>query len=258
MARKMKRKVQSGRKSKGWLAWVLGSSDNFDGYFAQSRSLALSFVLIAPLLLAYEVALVYYPPAKAVGAGRFLRNVLGSVFQTRAGMVLNVVVIVVLLVAVFVLAKRGGLRLNLIIPMVLESTAWAAGLVGIAVVICFRLPYFLLDVGGGGSGVVQELVASIGAGVYEEIVFRLLLTSILYLAGLKLFQNRSGYAACFAIIIGSLIFAACHGVAFGFLFVFFFVSGVYFSVLYTYRGLGVAVYTHAIYNIVVVLVKHYG
>jgi len=253
MARRTKRKARSGGAGKGWLAWVLGSADNFDGYFAQSRSLALSFVLIAPLLLLYEVALIYYPPVRAQGAGRFVRDLLSGVFHSRAGIVLNIAVVLLLLLAVFVLAKRGGLRLNLIIPMVLESAGWAAALVGIAVLVYHRLPRFWIQMCAAGSSPVKDVIGSIGAGVYEEILFRLFLTSALYLAGLRLFQERTGYAACFAVTISSVVFAMCHGTTLNINFLFYFASGVFFSALYTYRGLGVAVYTHVIYDIVVLL-----
>jgi len=104
-----------------------------------------------------------------------------------------------------------------------------------------------------GSSPVKDVIGSIGAGVYEEILFRLFLTSALYLAGLKLFQERTGYAACFAVTISSVVFAMCHGTTLNINFLFYFASGVFFSALYTYRGLGVAVYTHVIYDIVVLL-----
>jgi len=257
-----KRKSGPVQRDPRWLAWIPGPADNFEGYWSQSRGLALSFVLIAPLLLAYEIALIYYPPAQATGAGRFLKDVFYAVFRTRAGMALNIVVALFLLLAVFVLARRRRLRLGFIVPMVLESAVWSAGLVLIAILICYRLPNVRLDVGGAGATVFSDVIGSIGAGVYEEILFRLGLTSALFLAGLRLFDRQTAYAAAFAATLSAAAFAFCHIWAWNdpfkdpliwYYLLFYFTSGVFFSLLYTFRGLGVAVYTHVIYDIVVLL-----
>lgn len=253
MARKSTTSRKSGRADRDWLSWVLGSADNFEGYVAQSRSLALSFVLIAPLLLLYEVALVWCPRAHASGAGRVVRDTLSAVFRTREGITVNAIVLALLLVTVVLLARRRQLRLNLILPMMLESTAWAVVLVGIAVLIFRRLSNIALNIGGAGPGVLLNVIDSVGAGVYEEILFRLVLTSILYFVGMKLFGERSSVVAMFAVTGSALVFAVCHVTAPGLVLFFYFVLGVFFSGLYTWRGLGVAVYTHIIYDIIVEL-----
>jgi len=262
-ARKPGAPARRPKKKKSWLSWVLGSADDFEGYFAQSRSLALSFVLIAPLLFIYELALVY-SSARPGGAGGFLREIFHAAFRSRAGMVLNIVVVLLLLVAIFVLAKRGGLRLNLVIPMVIESVVWAGALVLLCMFVCQRLTDVLLSL---DSEAVQGVIRSIGAGIYEEILFRLILTSLLYLIGLKLFNERAGYAAAFAVTLSAAVFALCHVMAPGAVplthprgqlnLLFYFASGLFFSVLYTYRGLGVAAYTHVIYDIVVFVGNHW-
>jgi membrane protease YdiL (CAAX protease family) len=262
MARKSDKTEEAKRsKKRTWSAWMLGYADGYEGYFAQSRSLALSFVLIAPLLLIYELALMYYTPAKATGAGGALRNTLSRLFQTRPGMILNIAVVVLLLVAVFVAARKRTLRVNLIVPMVLESAVWSIVLVGIAVLICNQSTVTLDTGGGGARSIVLKVIWSIGAGVYEEIVFRLILASLLCYAGWKLFDEDIGKARTFAVVTSALLFALCHFVVPGArplggpgglaLLLFYFTSGLFFSMLYIYRGLGVAVYTHVIYDIVV-------
>ena len=262
MGKRNTKKAKPEKERQGWLAWVLGSSDNFDGYFAQSRSLALSFVLVAPLLMIYEVALVY-SPARATGAGKFLKDLLSGVFAARAWTAFNAVVVVLLLAAVLVLVKRRRLRLNLILPMLLESAVMAAVLVGIAVLFYRRFPHVGVALGHAGSVAFLDVMGSVGAGVYEEIVFRLFLTSALLLAGLKLFGERLVWAAIFAAAASALIFAWCHVAAPGAVSLghpqgwlnlgFYFTSGVFFAILYIFRGLGVAVYTHVAYDLVVLL-----
>jgi len=215
--------------------------------------LALSFILIAPLLILYEVALVWAPWARG-GAGRILRDVFVGLFHTRAGMVVNMLVAGLLVAAVVILARRRRLRPHLIVPMLLESAGWAVALVGLAVLICFRFPAAPLNLAGNGPGRWHSVVSSIGAGVYEEILFRLVITSALYLGGLLIFRREVPWARAFAIVAGGVIFAVCHVVVGASttvnVFVFHLASGLFFSALYVCRGLGVAVYTHVFYDLI--------
>ena len=245
------------------LDWALGLSNDFQGYVSQSRSLALSFVLIAPLLLVYEVALIHYHPFQPAGPRRWVAVALFRLFSSRAVIVMNVAVVLFLLLAVLVLARRGRLKVGLVIPVVLESTVLAAVLVLISVMVYRGLSGVPLDMSSGASIVALKVIGSIGAGVYEEILFRLFLTTLLYLIGFGLFGHNRNYAALFAILIGAIVFAVCHVLVVGgrpfqctrdrLDMVFYLVSGMFFSALYVYRGLGVAVYTHVIYDMVIYL-----
>lgn len=259
MARKSNARAEPEPQRKSWLAWVLGSSDDFEGYFAQSRSLALSFVLVAPLLLIYEIALVHYRPARPTATKRVVDDLLFAVFSTRAGLALNIIVFLFLVLAVIALARRRRLKVGLIVPMLLESAGLAVALVGIAVLLYRGLTNVPLEMAPAGSRIALKVIGAVGAGVYEEILFRLLLTSLLYLAGLKLFSYKSFDAALFAIIISALIFAGCHVMVLGTRsrldMLFYFISGVFFGALYTWRGLGVAVYTHVIYDMIIFLAE---
>jgi hypothetical protein len=261
-----RKRSQSGGRG-AWTTWLLGPDDGYRGYYAQSRGLALSFVLIGPLLVAYELMLVFVPRARRGGAGRFLFDILGVVARERTAIVFNTLLLAALLVAVIVLARRRKLRLNLIVPMVLESAAWAAGLVAIGLLILRLWGESLqrADLSARASSILLAVFTSIEAGVFEEIVFRLCLVGILFWAGLQLFNGRRDRAAVFAVVLGAVIFALCHvarpdaahlASARGRLHaLFFFVSGLYFSALFTMRGLGVAVYTHVLYDVAVLIAR---
>ncbi len=255
-----KKRAASAPANPDWLTWIPESPDELDSYWVQSRGLALSLVLIAPLILAYEIALVFY--AKPTGAGRFLKSVFYEVFHNHAGMILNVIVAMFVLLAIFVLARRRRLRLTFIVPMVMESALWAVVLVLLAIVICQRLPNVQLNIGGSATTAFANVISSIGAGVYEEILFRLGLTSAVFIGVSKLLKQRPAQAAGWAAVISAAAFACCHILPWEepfnqqyiwFYLLFYFSSGVFFSLLYTFRGLGVAVYTHVIYDVVVLL-----
>jgi membrane protease YdiL (CAAX protease family) len=106
---------------------------------------------------------------------------------------------------------------------------------------------------------LARFVSYCGAGVYEEVLFRLALLPLLacVLRGLGVSWVQSWI---WAAVIGSLAFSAAHHVGahgeeivlaasgFWFTFSFRFVAGLFFSLLFVYRGFGIAVGTHAIYD----------
>lgn len=101
----------------------------------------------------------------------------------------------------------------------------------------------------------KSTIAFIGCGVYEELIFRLLLLGGLIHVGKSYLREIEAKTA--AMIITSLIFAALHynffnpaGAVFdanGFLFRFF--ASLIFCVLFLFRGFGIAVGTHAVYDV---------
>jgi hypothetical protein len=102
---------------------------------------------------------------------------------------------------------------------------------------------------------IQDFVLYCGAGVYEELVFRVLLLGLLMLVFTKLFHMEHAYAAVWSTMLGALIFSSFHHIG-GEPFVAGVFSqrvfaGVYFSALYFTRSFGVAAASHALYDIVV-------
>lgn len=101
-----------------------------------------------------------------------------------------------------------------------------------------------------------QLMISLGAGIYEELLFRVLLVSGLAWLVRNIFGWRRGPSWTFAVITGALIFSAFHylgpyGDNFGLAsFTFRAVAGALFSGLYVSRGFGVTAWTHALYDVV--------
>jgi membrane protease YdiL (CAAX protease family) len=102
---------------------------------------------------------------------------------------------------------------------------------------------------------LRDAVGFLGAGIYEELLFRLILLS---LAVWALRKAHAGTATVLlAVVLTSLLFAGAHYIGpagdsfrwFGFLFRY--VAGVFFSLLFIYRGFGVAAGTHAAYDILI-------
>ncbi len=100
-----------------------------------------------------------------------------------------------------------------------------------------------------------QVVIALGAGVYEELLFRVLIISGLLILFKKVLALKPLTALAAAVILSSLTFSASHYVgALGEPFtvdtvVFRTVAGVLLAVLYLTRGFGLTAYTHSLYDL---------
>ncbi|HPD46426.1 MAG TPA: CPBP family glutamic-type intramembrane protease [Anaerohalosphaeraceae bacterium] len=111
-------------------------------------------------------------------------------------------------------------------------------------------------------GFLVNVVTGIGAGIYEEFIFRLVMIILLMI----LLQDLLGVNKTTAIILAVSISAALFSLHHHFFYVngalqrgdpvsaarffFRFLAGVYFAVLFAVRGFGIAAGTHAWYDII--------
>lgn len=107
-------------------------------------------------------------------------------------------------------------------------------------------------------GLGAQLVLALGAGLYEELVFRVLLIPALALAlGAAGLERRQALAA--AAFASALVFSAAHylgplGDAFALgSFVFRLIGGLAFSGILVLRGFGIVAWTHALYDVFLIL-----
>jgi hypothetical protein len=102
-----------------------------------------------------------------------------------------------------------------------------------------------------------SMVRYMGAGIYEETLFRLCLFSVIRLL-FVLGDFPEGWSSVLAALLSSLAFAAAHQVGLGHvnvsIFLYRSVAGIYFAWLYRQRGFGVAVGAHVGFDILVGLV----
>src|SRR5262249_35441562 len=103
---------------------------------------------------------------------------------------------------------------------------------------------------------LEQVISFVGAGIYEEMVFRLILYS-----GLLWVMRQADMSPLIGIPLAALasapMFSSAHHLGpFGedfdaFVFVFRMMAGVYFALLYQLRGFGIAVGAHASYDVLV-------
>ena len=108
-------------------------------------------------------------------------------------------------------------------------------------------------------GLASQLMISLGAGIYEELLFRVLLVGALAWVARRLLGWGPVAAGIFATALGALIFSAFHYIGpYGDRlevgsFTFRAIAGVLFSGLYLLRGFGITAWTHALYDVFLAL-----
>jgi len=226
------------------------------GYWTESRRPWASLVFIAPFLVIYEGGLlVLGPHAVRNGADAWLRSFLEGVGFGEY-FLLPVLTVVILLAWHHTTRQPWRLRPGLFWGMAGESVLLAFGLL-----LVFHVQRGLSQAAGLTVALnigeqVGKVVGYLGAGIYEELLFRLMLLSglIWLFRWMKVEPTRGRLSA---VLASSLLFAAAHYVGpYGyqltaFSFLFRFIAGVFFAILFVYRGFGIAAGTHAGYDILV-------
>ncbi|HLX62010.1 MAG TPA: CPBP family glutamic-type intramembrane protease [Planctomycetota bacterium] len=235
-----------------------------------------------PFLLAYEIGLVLMP-ADVINGGDAIVMRLGAPIIKNLG-VSGSFVSVLFIAAAFIVwqVRRKGswkIRAPILATMFLESLFFA-------VLLFLMLQFFVQHVtdeprGGRGRTAMQspqavpaarlvpcakhavtgtvglrDFVLFCGAGVFEELVFRVMLLGLLMLVLTRLLHMEHAYAAAWSVALGAIIFSAFHHMGGGErfewnAFIQRFFAGLYFSAIYFNRSFGVAAASHALYDILV-------
>jgi uncharacterized membrane protein YeaQ/YmgE (transglycosylase-associated protein family) len=100
---------------------------------------------------------------------------------------------------------------------------------------------------------------AIGAGLYEEMLFRLVGVAVLHFVMADLFKLKHGTASAIAVIGAAVAFAVYHQFRFATgeinwpWLMFLTAAGLYFGMLYILRGFGIVVAAHALYDVLVLV-----
>ena len=232
-------------------------------YFNISRAHRYSIVFALPLLIGYEaLAALLAEPGKGElrnGADAIFR----SAFTTVAGAygpLVFMAAIALLGVALVVRDLRASgdrLRPAVFAGMLAESAALAAVF---GIVIGLATAQLLGSLQSLAIGQIQReswatrLMLSLGAGLYEELFFRVFLVTALATAAKVVLGLGARGAGILATLVGAFIFSAFHYIGpYGDQlqlqsFLFRMLSGIAFSGLYLLRGFGITAWTHALYD----------
>ena len=232
-------------------------------YWRETRRPLVCLAFVLPLLALYEGGvLVLGPSAIRNGADVWLRQLL-DVVGLGSYFLLPLLTVAVLLAWHHTTRQPWKVSAGVLYGMLIESA-----LLGFLLLILAHLQSSLMQQFSATAAplttsiqqdavkILSSLISFLGAGVYEEVLFRLMLLPAVA-ALLGWLGTNTSLRITGAVILTSLAFSAAHYVGVhgdswhAFTFFFRFSAGVFFALLFVYRGFGVAAGAHALYDIFV-------
>ena len=237
-----------------------------DSYWSATRAPRYSLLFVLPLLLAYETLAFVLTHDAYAGVRNGADVLLKSVFVWlggRNGLLwfggLLIGAGAILVVRDF--RRSGGVTPRYFLGMAAESVGYAlafGSVTGLLTSALLRVAPLAAGIGGAFDLPTQFMI-SLGAGIYEELLFRVILVSGLAAVARRVLKLGPLPGGILATVVGALIFSAFHYIgAFGDplelgSFTFRTIAGVIFSGLYLSRGFGITAWTHALYDVFLTL-----
>jgi len=240
------------------------------GYFRISAEPWHILLFLTPFIIFHELA-----SAGIIGGGMSetleAQDMLVRFFDLFGviGLHLPAVALVVTLLMQHVLSKaKWGIQPGVLLAMLAESAFLTGPLIVIAIVLSTLVPAAMLPqvapvIGDSAAGLstFEGFYLAFGAGLYEEMLFRLVLITVLhfFVTDVLGFKHKTGLIV--AVALSSIAFAVHHdsvmiqgqGVQWQRA-IFYTLAGVYFGVLFLARGFGIAVGAHLMYDLLVLVV----
>ena len=228
-------------------------------YFLQTRSSFYSFLFTIPLFFIYEVGILFLSKDDILvvrnGADFLMRSILESfgILGLYGLGAIFLIGFIITYIYFFNDKSNKSIRADYLFIMIFESVCWA-------LILYFLLSKFMLVLMNPiGKTITQQVTLAVGAGIYEEFLFRVMLISGLtgIIGFVFLWSEKTRKAA--ALIIAAGIFSAFHfmgdyGDYFSMeLFLLRFFAGIVLGVLYIARGFGITAYAHSIYDLIVLI-----
>ena len=234
--------------------WALRDAGAASSYVEQTRTPLANLIFLLPLVLVFEFGALFAssPPIaeRELISQRIIRFFFGWIGITGSWVV---GALLLAILAVWYHRQRLHPRLSAWTPfaMVLESAILAGPM--------FVMHTVLLQIGGPTFGLRERVLQTLGAAMYEELVFRLILVGGI-LALIPAAKQRQIPATRYLVILGTaLVFAAAHVQPIGGepfasgAFLFRLGAGGYLGWIFVTRGIGLSVGAHFLHNLFVLL-----
>jgi hypothetical protein len=228
-------------------------------HFSREPSLLTSLVLVFPLFLIYQLGVIITP---TMNGADFVTRPLMDLLRYNLGayLALSGGLTVAFVAVALYLRKHQEFDWRLFVPVLLESAIYALTM-GTLINLVMNPFSRHLAAGPPGTGPFDRFILSLGAGVHEELLFRLILLTGIAALGHRVFRLPKLAAVLVAFVISSFLFSAAHHVGrhgdplqLG-VFVYRFLAGMVFAAIFYFRSFAIAVYTHALYDIYVMLLR---
>jgi Type II CAAX prenyl endopeptidase Rce1-like len=276
----------AGSKKKNKQSYSTSQLLNFasDSYLERTTRPLYAIVFLLPFIVFYEIGTflintdVLNQSQVRVVAFVWLQHLLQYLGTSdRIAWIAPPLVVIVVLIGLQVASRKPWyFCFGDYTPMVLECTLLAVPLIVLS--LFFNSPVTVAPEEGvsqtalsvvhalaaspqAGHSLLADVVTGVGAGIYEELVFRLILICVLMVIFQDLIGLNHHNAIVLSVLISAALFSAHHHIVlvdgqlgrtapfnwteFGFRTV----AGVYFAALFAIRGFGITAGTHAFYDI---------
>jgi len=245
------------------LSSEFSGSGKGQGYFSATRSATWGFLMALPLLIFYEFGIVWANSGRQdfirISSESILKNIIYSVGLTHELILFGLVIVIGIITVIWEKKKKITFRVNYPAMIIIESAIYAVVLAylvsGLTQLIMSPL---IASQSVETPSLFLKLILSLGAGIYEELLFRVLIVGGLFYVMWKAFPQRRILMYFIAAVIGALSFSFVHHLgSYGDpwaldVFLFRAIFGLVFNIVFLLRGFAVVAWTHALYDVMVV------
>lgn len=245
-------------------------------YVARTRALPVNVLFLMPFFVVYELSLIATQSPVENAAGAWLRRLVGTLGPEGAlvvGLLVAALLLAIVLLRVFQAPRDRGLYGG----MLAEGLVYGAVLGLAAQALAAHMPLGrgvglgspawprsgleepLAAVADSLEATVERLGLALGAGVFEEVLFRGLVLAGAWLLLRHALGADPLTAGAVAVLGSAWLFAAWHHWGAGappwdeVVFRFRFAAGVLLGSVFLARGLGIAALAHGFYDVLVLL-----
>jgi len=238
------------------MQWLRDTFTRKTWYWQSSRALGFGLLSILPLLTGYELLALWANHGQTIqvrnGADVVLREMLDWV-GIHSPFYIGLILVLAIVWALRKRQSRAQIRLSFFFMSIVESMIYALVMAyGLT-----PLTRMLLSAGDTPPNLHAQLMLSLGAGVYEELVFRAFLFAGSAYALEKILKWDRSITLLISVVVSSILFSMAHYMgreSYSFYSALFrFLAGVVLCIIYRLRGLGIAAWSHALYDVMVVL-----
>jgi len=226
-------------------------------YAALARSPLHSLAFVLPLLVFFHVSFTLTRPG-ADGTPLVIRH-MELVFQRLGGVMsfLPALAVVVVLVMQHLAHKdRLAIYPGVLGCMVIESLLWMLPMIAMLHLAGLLYVSGMLSAQTGMPNTVfGRILVGVGASIYEEFIFRLVLIGLILLALVDVLSLPKNVVTVIAVLLTAVAFSLYHPNVLAedsfpwWLFLFYAVTGAYLGALFLLRGFAIVVGAHCLFNI---------
>ena len=226
-------------------------------YLKKSKSSFYSFVITLPIFLVYELGIFLMRDTEFSyiknGADVLIEEAISTLGFDIFYISSSLFLLVFFIVAYYQKRNYDSFKIykSYLFLMLFESLIYAS----LLLFFLGSMGLYLMDI--SVENVQFNLILSLGAGIYEELIFRVFSLFIFYRLVKFIFKSMNHFSAqFFALFLSSILFSLFHFIgAESFTqdaFTIRFIAGILLGLLYINRGFGITAITHSFYDIFVI------